>query len=197
MSSRTMAAVYGVQHDAQLGIKLADGADAEAVAARIDTLLARDYPGFEALSNAQVKHQVSDQITQQFGLFNSITAIAVVVGLLGVINTLSMSVLERTREIGVLRALGATRWRVRRMLGDESLLLSVSAAITGLVAGLLVAGVWILSMRRSSLPDLQLHLPFGTLVTVAVVGVVVGVVAAIVPARRAAKLQPLTALRYE
>jgi putative ABC transport system permease protein len=197
MSSRTMAAVYGVQHDAQLGIKVADGADAEAVAARIDALLARDYPGFEALSNAQVKRQVSDQITQQFGLFNSITAIAVVVGLLGVINTLSMSVLERTREIGVLRALGATRWRVRRMLGDESLLLSVSAAVAGLVAGLLVASVWILSMQRSSVPGLQLHLPFGTLVTVAVIGVAVGVVAAIVPARRAAKLQPLTALRYE
>jgi putative ABC transport system permease protein len=83
------------------------------------------------------------------------------------------------------------------MLGDESLLLSVSAAVAGLVAGLLVASVWILSMQRSSVPGLQLHLPFGTLVTVAVIGVAVGVVAAIVPARRAAKLQPLTALRYE
>jgi putative ABC transport system permease protein len=197
MSARTMASVYGMKQDGQLGVKVRDGADATAVGDRIERVLERDYPSFEALSNSQVKQQVTDAVTQQFGLFNSITAIAVLVGLLGVVNTLSMSVLERTREIGVLRALGATRWRVRRMLGDESLLLSLSAAIAGLLAGLLVAVVWVYAMQQSSLPDLQLHLPVSMILIVAVVGVVVGALAAIVPARRAAKLQPLTALRYE
>jgi putative ABC transport system permease protein len=106
-------------------------------------------------------------------------------------------VLERTREIGVLRALGATRWRVRRTMADESLLLSLAGTFAGIGAGLLVAVVWVIGMRQSTFPGLTLNLPVATLVTIAVLGVVIGVLAAVLPARRAARLDPLSALRYE
>jgi putative ABC transport system permease protein len=124
-------------------------------------------------------------------------AIAVLVGMLGIINTLSMSVLERTREIGVLRAVGASRWRVRRTMADESLLISLAGALSGMAAGILVALVWIVGMRQSTFPGLALRLPTGTLLTIAALGVVIGVIAAILPARRAARLDPLSALHYE
>ena len=116
---------------------------------------------------------------------------------LGIVNTLTMSVLERTREIGVLRALGASRWRVRRAMADESLLISVAGTLAGIGAGLVVAVLWVVGMRETRYPGMSMHLPFGLLLTIAVLGVLMGVLAAIVPARRAAKLDPLAALRYE
>jgi putative ABC transport system permease protein len=196
VSLTTMAAVCGVTADVQLAIKARPGEGA-ALSRRIDGLLARQYPGLEALSNAEVKKRSADAIIQQFGFFNAIVAIAVLVGMLGIINTLSMSVLERTREIGVLRALGASRWRVRRAMADESLLISLAGTIAGILAGLLVSVVWIVGMQAKTFPGLSLRLPVGTLFTIAVAGVVIGIVAAVVPARRAARRDPLTALRYE
>lgn len=197
VSLRTMAGVYGVRTDAQLAVKARSAEDRAPLAQRVDALLAREYPGLEALSNAELKDRTTDAINQQFGFFNAIVAIAVLVGMLGIVNTLTMSVLERTREIGVLRALGASRWRVRRTMADESLLISLAGTLAGMAAGLLVAFVWVVGMRESTFPGLSLRLPTGTLIGIAVLGVVIGVLAALLPARRAARLDPLTALRYE
>jgi putative ABC transport system permease protein len=197
VSLATMASIYGVRQDIQLAVKARSPEVRDALARRVDALLQRDYPGLEALSNAELKKRTTDAITQQVGFFNAIVAIAVLVGCHGIVNTLSMSVLERTREIGVLRALGATRWRVRRTMADESLLLSLAGTFAGIGAGLLVAVVWVIGMRQSTFPGLTLNLPVATLVTIAVLGVVIGVLAAVLPARRAARLDPLSALRYE
>ena len=119
------------------------------------------------------------------------------VGILGIVNTLTMSVMERTREIGVLRALGASRWRVRRTMADESLLVSLAGTFSGILAGLGIGVLWVLGMRSTTFPGMSMHLPVGMLVSLAVLGVVIGVVAAILPARRAARLDPLAALHYE
>jgi putative ABC transport system permease protein len=197
VSLATLSGVYGVRTDVQLAVKATSPAVSTALAQRVDALLAREYPGLEALSNAELKRRTTDAIDQQFAFFNAIVAIAVIVGMLGIINTLSMSVLERTREIGVLRALGASRWRVRRTMADESLLISLAGSLAGMAIGLLIGVIWIVGMRESTMPGLVLHLPVGTLAIIAVAGVVIGVVAAIVPARRAARLDPLAALRYE
>jgi putative ABC transport system permease protein len=197
VSLRTMAQVYGVTTDVQLAVKARSEGDRKALAQRVDALLTKQYPGLEALSNDQAKKRTTDAINQQFAFFNAIVAIAVIVGMLGIVNTLSMSVLERTREIGVLRAVGASRWRVRRTMADESLLISLAGTIAGVLAGLLVSVVWIVGMRAQTFPGLTMKLPVGTLVTIAVVGVVIGIVAAVLPARRAARLDPLQALRYE
>jgi putative ABC transport system permease protein len=197
MSLGTLAAVYGVRNDSQLIVRAASPAQRDALADRVETLLERDYPNLEALSNAEFKKSTTDAINQQFAFFNAIVAIAVIVGALGIVNTLTMSVLERTREIGVLRALGASRWRVRRTMADESLLISIAGTLAGMLAGLAIGVLWVYGMRETTFPGMSMHLPLGMLATIAVLGVVIGVLASIVPARRAAKLDPLAALRYE
>ena len=82
-------------------------------------------------SAADAKKEVSDEINRTFNMFNAIVIIAIIVSLLGVINTLAMSVIERTREIGVLRALGASRWQIRATMLDESLMITIAGAIVG------------------------------------------------------------------
>ena len=102
-----------------------------------------------------------------------------------------------TRVIGALRALEASRWRVRRAMADESLLISLDGTLACILAGLLIGVLWILGMRETTFPGMSMHLPVAMLETIAVLGVVIGVAAAIIPARRAAKLDPLAALRHE
>lgn len=197
MSLETMATVYGIRNDSQLVIKAATPEQRDALSRKVDALLAREHPGLEALSNAEVKQEATDAINQQFGLFNAIVGVAVLVGMLGIVNTLTMSVLERTREIGVLRALGASRWRVRRTMADESLLISLAGTLSGVFAGLLIGVLWVLGMRATTFEGMAVHLPLTTMATIALLGVVIGVVASLLPARRAARLDPLAALRYE
>ena len=197
VSLATMKQVYGIETNSQLAVNARTPADRKPLTAAVNRLLEREYPGIEAVSNATVKKDYEDQINQQFAFFNAIIGIAVIVGLLGIINTLSMSVIERTREIGVLRALGGSRWRIRRTMLDESLLISLGGSLAGIAAGLLVGVVWIVSVRESTLVGLDLRIPTGTLVLIAVLAVVMGTLAAILPARRAARLDPLEALTFE
>jgi putative ABC transport system permease protein len=113
-----------------------------------------------------------------------------------VINTLAMSVIERTREIGVLRALGASRWQVRSTMLDESLMLTVAGSVVGVAAGTLIGRAW-LRGADEVMPGLSFHFPGPIVVAVAVAAVVLGVIAAILPARRAARLKVINALTYE
>jgi putative ABC transport system permease protein len=197
VSLATMKSVFGITTDATLAVTARSPGDRGRLETAVERLLTDDYPGFEAVSNAEFKHQYEDAVNQQFSFFNAIIGIAVIVGLLGIINTLSMSVLERTREVGVLRALGGSRWRVRRTMLDESLMISLAGCFAGIAAGLLIGAVWVLSIRESTLVGLELTIPVGILVLIAVLGVVMGTLAAILPARRAAHLDPLQALTYE
>lgn len=197
ISLGTMKRVYGITTDSVLAVTAASPDERRLLGTKIHRLLASDYPGYEAVSNTKFKQHYEDLINQQFAFFNAIIGIAVIVGLLGIINTLSMSVIERTREIGVLRALGGSRWRIRRTMLDESLLISLGGCLAGIFAGLIVGIVWIYSVRASTIETLNLHIPTGMLVMTAILGVVIGTLAAILPARRAAHLDPLQALTYE
>jgi putative ABC transport system permease protein len=129
-------------------------------------------------------------------MFNAIIAIAVIVSLLGVVNTLAMSVLERTREIGVLRAMGSSRWLVRLAMVDESLLITLAGAIAGIGLGALIGWAWVLGLH-GVMPGVAFLFPWSTALIVAVAAVALGVVAAILPARRAARLNVIDALGYE
>jgi putative ABC transport system permease protein len=197
VSLATLKEVYGIDTDSVLAVSAASEDSRGRLSNEVDRLLEESYPGFEAVSNDEFKRQYEDAINQQFAFFNAIIGIAVIVGLLGIINTLSMSVLQRTREIGVLRALGGSRWRIRRTMLTESLLISLAGSLAGVAAGLLVGAVWVLSLRESTLSSLELRIPVGILLVIAVLGVVIGTLAAVLPARRAAHLDPLKALTYE
>ncbi|HEX5984490.1 MAG TPA: FtsX-like permease family protein, partial [Solirubrobacterales bacterium] len=188
---------FGIATDSTLAVTARSAADRDLLETAVEHLLTDGYPGFEAVSNTEFKQQYEDAVNQQFAFFNAIIGIAVIVGLLGIVNTLSMSVLERTREIGVLRALGGSRWRIRRAMLDESMMISLAGSLVGIASGLLVGTVWLVSIRESTLVGLQLQVPTGILVLIAVLGVVIGTLAAILPARRAAHLDPLEALTYE
>ena len=128
---------------------------------------------------------------QQFlTLLYVLLALSVVVSLFGMVNALVLTVFERTREIGMMRAVGMTRRQVRRMVRHESIITALIGAGLGLPLGLLVAGRW----RARCTPFV---IPFGSLVIFTVVAIVAGVLAAIAPARRASRLNVLQALHYE
>jgi putative ABC transport system permease protein len=196
MSLATMKRVYGVATDAQLAVKAKSDKVAPVLERKLNALIDRRYQNLELVSAAGRKAEIEKEISQQFNFFNAIVIIAVIGSLLGVVNTLAMSVLERTREIGVLRALGSSRWLVRRTMVDESLLITLAGAAAGILAGLVIGFVWI-SGLGSVMPGIAFHLPLTTIVVVAVASVIAGVVAAALPARRAARLNVIEALTYE
>jgi len=196
MSLGTMRRVYNWTDDAQLAVKARDDAARASLERKLSALVKRDYPDLELQSAAGLKKQMQTEISRQFNIFNAIVAIAVIVSLLGVINTLAMSVLERTRELGLMRALGASRWQVRSSMLDESLLITCAGALAGVLIGLLIGWFWVTGLG-SLLPGIAFHVPVTTIAAVALAAVVLGTLAAILPARRAARLDVLAALKYE
>jgi putative ABC transport system permease protein len=196
MSARTMRGLYGVRAPAEMAIKLQGGADAARVQHAVDGLITRRYPSLEVMSQADLKQNIRAEFDKQFNMFNAIVAIAVLVSLMGVVNTLAMAVAERTREIGVLRALGASRWLVRRTMLDESLIITVSGAIAGVVMGGVIAWAWLASVG-DFLPGVTFLFPWAAAIGVGVAAIVLGVLASILPARRAARLDVIDALNYE
>ncbi|HEU4971110.1 MAG TPA: FtsX-like permease family protein [Gaiellaceae bacterium] len=120
--------------------------------------------------------------------------LAVFVSVFGMINTLVLSVYERTREIGMLRAIGMTRRQVRRMIRQESIITALIGAAIGLPLGIFLAA---LVNRALSEFDVSFAIPWVQLIVLTIVAIVIGILAAIMPARRAAKLNPLEAIAYE
>jgi putative ABC transport system permease protein len=107
-----------------------------------------------------------------------------------------MSVLERTREIGVLRALGSTRWQIRRQVANESLVIGLIGALLGIGVGAGL-GYALLQGLAAGIPGVEYRPPLQTMAFVAVAGVVLGLLASILPARRAARLDVIRAISYE
>jgi putative ABC transport system permease protein len=148
------------------------------------------------------KVQTKEQwITQQDEDFNQflimlyvLLALAVIISLFGMVNTLVLTVYERTRELGMLRAVGMTRRQTRRMIRHESVITALIGAALGVPLGIFLA---VLVTQALSQFDLQFAVPTGWLIAFAIIAVIVGILAAIAPARRAARLNVLRALQYE
>ncbi len=121
-------------------------------------------------------------------------ALSVIISLFGMVNTLVLSVFERTRELGMLRAVGMTRRQTRRMIRHESVITALIGAALGLPLGIFLA---VLVTRALSEFDIRFSVPTGQIIVLVILAVIVGLLAAITPARRAAKLNPLEALHYE
>ena len=119
---------------------------------------------------------------------------SVVISLFGIVNTLVLSITERIREIGMLRAIGLTRSQLRRMVRYESVITSGIGGIIGIVLGVALAWVFCLGLADQGI---VFRVPWLQLVVFFVVSIAAGVLAAVLPARRAARLDPLDALHYE
>ena len=165
-------------------------------------LLAAEDPtrALAGLPDAQVRTKaafVDEQVAgvdQLLAVFYVLLALAVIVSLFGIVNTLVLATFERTRELGTLRAVGMSRRQVRRMVRHESIITALLGAVTGIAVGLGLAAV-----ATSVFADegLTFVVPAGSLVAFTVVAVLAGVLAAVLPARRAARTNVLVALAYE
>jgi putative ABC transport system permease protein len=169
------------------------GADPVAVEAAANRALAK-FPIAEVTDQAGLRDQVRDQTNQIVYLLYALLGMSVVISLFGIANSLFLSIHERTREFGLLRAVGATRGQIRRMVRYESV---ITAVIGGLLGTLI--GIGFAAMITASLSGLGLtfSLPVGQLAIFGALAVVVGVVASVIPARRGSRLDVIESLHYE
>jgi putative ABC transport system permease protein len=170
-----------------------DPAAESAVAAAL-TRGAERVPGVEALPREEWIDEEASSINTMLNLLYVLLGLSVVVSLFGMLNALVLSVFERTRELGMLRAVGMTRRQLRSMVRDESVVIALIGASVGMVLGLVLA-----AMVADALSDegVSFAVPVGTLLAFAAVAAVAGVLAAVLPARRAGRLDILDALHYE
>jgi putative ABC transport system permease protein len=168
------------------------GATGSSVKDALKRELKNDFPQTEALTNQEFIDDQAGQIDQVLALIYALLALAIIVSLFGIVNTLVLSITERTRELGMLRAIGTSRRQIRKMIRYE-------AIITALLGGILGAALGIVLALLVSRPidDFKLAIPVGSLVLLLVLSGIAGVGAAVLPARRAAKLDVLEALAYE
>ncbi len=153
-----------------------------------------DFPDTRVFTRPEWIDKEDQEIQQFLLLLYVLLALSVIISLFGMVNTLALSVFERTRELGMLRAVGMTRRQTRRMIRHESVITALIGAALGLPLGIFLAA---LVTRALGQYDLRFELPLGQLLVLTIVAVIAGLLAAITPARRAAKLDPLRALQYE
>jgi putative ABC transport system permease protein len=174
--------------------RLQPDASPKAVQKKIDAAVKHRYPTVDVQNQSQLKDQQESQVNQLLGLVYALLSLAVIVSLFGIVNTLALSIHERTRELGMLRAVGMSRRQVRTMVRYEAVITALIGAILGTVLGVVFAA---LVSRPLADEGFGLSYPIPTLIMLLVLAAVAGVIAAIGPARRASRLDVLRALAYE
>ncbi|MGH2979921.1 MAG: ABC transporter permease, partial [Solirubrobacterales bacterium] len=185
---------FGVRDDFLEFVAVQPGADPQAVQDRAEQVLEQQFPVAEALSRQEFQDGIKDQVNQFLLLIYALLSLSVVVSLFGIVNTLVLSIHERTREIGMMRAIGTPRSLVRRIVRYESVITALIGAVLGLVVGSVLGVVTTLALEDEGF---ILSIPYFSLIAFAVLAVLAGVLAAIPPARRASRLDVLDALAYE
>ena len=170
-----------------------EGEPSEATTQSLDQAV-QAFPDAKVQTRAGWIEQQNEDFDTFLSMLYVLLALSVIVSVFGMVNTLVLSIFERTRELGMLRAVGMTRRQTRRMVRQESVITALIGAALGLPLGIFLA---ILMTRALSQFDVQIAIPVGQLVLFAVVALIVGMLAAILPARRAARLNVLRALQYE
>ncbi|HEY1823615.1 MAG TPA: ABC transporter permease [Trebonia sp.] len=153
------------------------------------------YPDAQVQTTAQFEEAQVSTVNQLLGLVYALLALAVLIALIGIVNTLMLSVLERTREIGLLRAVGMRRPQVRAMIRSESVILATFGAVIGIVVGTLLGLALVSSLRQQGITETSI--PVVRLVEFLILAAVLGLIAASWPARRAARLDVLAAIAAE
>jgi len=175
-------------------VTLADGVSAKEASAVFATVLA-DHPELEARTKDQARQEQQRQLDQVLALVTGMLGLALVIALLGIVNTLALSVHERTPETGLLRAVGLSRRQLRRTVRYEAVLVALIGAFVGIAAGIGGAAGLVRVLREQGLTDLSI--PVGQLLTYLVLAAGAGVLAAAWPARRAARMDILRAIAHD
>ena len=177
-------------------IKVSDGQSIDSVKDRIDDLYGKRYR-LILISNTSIREQALNLMDQAFSMFDVMALISIVVGSLGIVNTLTMSVIERTREIGMLRAIGMTRMQIIRMVLAEAGLMGVIGGVLGVGTGVVLARILFIGMTTMSGYNLTFVLPPEGIAISLIAAIVISQIAAIFPSRRASKVKILEAVHYE
>ena len=186
---------YHKNEDIFYQVNLKPGADAASVEVKMNKLLS-NYSQFKLVSGKGYFEENKQLFDAVFAFYFVLLGILTAPSLLALLNTLSISVIERTREIGMLRAIGATQKQVRRMVITESLLLSLVGTIFGLLAGLYMGYLMILGLQVAGFP-VSYSFPYQGLIAATITGLVFGLLAGSLPSKQAAKMEIVRALRYE
>lgn len=194
MTVDTVEQLNGQGADNMAFIFLEDGADKASVSDGIEQLIAQQ-PLVTLKDQESFADEQRGSIDQLLYIIYALLGLAIIIAVLGIVNTLGLSVLERTREIGLLRAVGLSRGQLRRMIRLESIAIALLGALLGIVLGV-VAGV---AIQRSLVDDgiSELAIPWVQLLLFVVLAGLVGVLAAVVPAWRASRMDVLHAIAAE
>jgi putative ABC transport system permease protein len=185
---------FGQRDDALDFVSYAPGASNAQVQPAVNRLLDARFPQAKSRTAAQFKADQANQINTLLALIYVLLALSVIVSLFGIVNTLILSIYERTRELGMMRAIGTSRRQLRQMIRYESIITALIGGILGLAIGLRGA---VIAAQALSSSGFVLSIPVGTLLILLLVAALAGVIAAQAPARRAAKLDLLQALAGE
>jgi putative ABC transport system permease protein len=169
------------------------GGPSEANTAALKRAL-RPFPGAKVETRDEFKDAQIAGLNSVLNILYALLGLSVLVSLFGIVNTLVLSVFERTRELGMLRAIGMTRRQVRRMIRYESIITALIGATLGIAVGLFLA---LLVTRALSDEGLVFVVPYVSLAVFVLVAIAAGMLAAVLPARRASRLNVLEALQYE
>jgi putative ABC transport system permease protein len=181
------------QRDRFVAAKLRPGADATVARAAIDKL-GVTFPQVKIEDRSQFRRSQEGQINQLVTVVNGMLLLAILIAVLGIANTLALSVFERTREFGLLRAVGMSRRQLRRTVRWEAVIVALFGAILGIVIGTPLGAALASALPKSFVDGVTV--PVGQLAGLLVVAVIAGLVAAILPARRASKLNVLDAIAH-
>jgi putative ABC transport system permease protein len=179
--------------DQSLFVKFDRTFDTAAAREAVETVL-DDFPGATSLDQSEFADQAITGIRGFVGLVYALLALALVIAFVGIVNTLLLSVIERTREIGLLRAVGSTRKQVRRMVTWESVIIAVYGALLGSAVGIVLARALVEALDTD---EIIFRLPIVQVIIAVALAMVAGVIAAIYPAQRASRLNVLEAIAYE
>ena len=175
-------------------VQLEEGADTEAARSAIEEDVAA-YPTVEVQDRSEFVEATASQVDQVVTIISILLLLSVVIAILGVVNTLALSVIERTRELGLLRAVGMARRQMKRMIRVEAVIIAVFGGVLGLVVGAVFGTALQQALKSEGLSELAF--PYTRLAVFLVVAALAGVLAAWLPARRASRLNVLEAIATE
>jgi putative ABC transport system permease protein len=194
VTRKVMVDAFRQRQDTTDFVILEPGADSAQVQKLLTIGAEAAFPTVEVLNQGELREEREKQIDNVVQLFYVLLGLAVFISLIGVINTLGLSIYERTRELGMLRAIGMSRRQVRSMIRYEAVITALIGAVLGLVLGIVFAALIAQPLKQEGF---TLSYPVGTLIGILVLAALLGILAAIIPARRASRLDVLESLQYE